>query len=105
MSYSIVYSSKTGNTALLAQTLRECLGEESCLYFGPPSAQALKAQRIYVGFWTDKGTCDGETAQFLSTLTRSAAAMSRWRTAPASRSCWRILTVLWPIPAGRIWNI
>ena len=69
MSYSIVYSSKTGNTALLAQTLRECLGEESCLYFGPPSAQAMKAQRIYVGFWTDKGTCDGETAQFLSTLT------------------------------------
>ena len=31
MSYSIVYSSKTGNTALLAQALRECLGEENCL--------------------------------------------------------------------------
>ena len=70
MSYSIVYSSKTGNTALLAQALRECLGEENCLYFGPPSAQALKAQRIYVGFWTDKGTCDEETAQFLATLTQ-----------------------------------
>lgn len=69
MSYSIVYSSKTGNTALLAQALRECLGEENCLYFGAPSAQALKAQRIYVGFWTDKGTCDEETAQFLATLT------------------------------------
>ena len=69
MSYSIVYSSKTGNTALLAQNLRGYLGEESCLYFGPPSAQALEAQRIYVGFWTDKGTCNEETAQFLATLT------------------------------------
>ncbi len=69
MSYSIVYSSKTGNTALLAQTLRDCLGEADCLYFGPPSPQALQAGRIYVGFWTDKGTCDGETARFLATLT------------------------------------
>lgn len=69
MSYSIVYSSKTGNTALLAQILRKSLKEEDCLYFGPPSAQALAAQRIYVGFWTDQGTCDGETAQFLATLT------------------------------------
>ncbi len=69
MSYSIVYSSKTGNTALLAQTVREYLGEGECLYFGPPSPQALNAQRIYVGFWTDKGTCDQQTAAFLSTLT------------------------------------
>ena len=69
MSYSIVYSSKTGNTALLAQALRECLEEETCVYFGPPAPQALEAQRVYVGFWTDKGTCDGETAAFLSALT------------------------------------
>lgn len=69
MSYSIVYSSKTGNTALLAQAVREGLGQEDCLYFGPPSDKALAARRIYVGFWTDKGRCDGETAAFLSTLT------------------------------------
>ena len=69
MTYSIVYSSKTGNTALLAQSLRESLGEEGCLYFGPPSPKALPAQRIYVGFWTDKGTCDTQTAAFLATLT------------------------------------
>lgn len=68
MSYSIVYSSKTGNTGLLAQTLRDCLGE-GCLYFGPPNSQALSAKRIYVGFWTDKGTCDSQTAAFLATLT------------------------------------
>ena len=68
MTYAIVYSSKTGNTALLAQTVREYLEEAECLYFGPPSPQALNAQRIYVGFWTDKGTCDMSVVDFLSGL-------------------------------------
>lgn len=69
MKYAIVYSSKTGNTALLANTIRETLPAADCLYCGVPSAQALEAERIYVGFWTDKGTCDGETAAFLGQIT------------------------------------
>lgn len=68
MSYSIVYSSRTGNTALLAQAIREALPQEECLYFGGPDPKALDAETIYVGFWTDKGTCDGETAGFLQSL-------------------------------------
>lgn len=35
MRYAIVYSSRTGNTARLAETIRETLGQETCLYFGP----------------------------------------------------------------------
>ncbi len=69
MSYSIVYSSRTGNTALLAQALKETLPQADCLYYGAPDAKALAAQTIYVGFWTDKGTCDADTAQFLQNLT------------------------------------
>ena len=69
MSYAIVYSSRTGNTALLAKTIREILGEETCVYFGPPAPQALAAETIYAGFWTDRGTCDEEMAQFLQSLT------------------------------------
>ena len=69
MSYAIVYSSVTGNTALLAQTIREALPRESCCYFGAPDPQALSAERIYVGFWTDRGTCDAAAAQFLRQLT------------------------------------
>ena len=69
MSYAIVYSSRTGNTKLLADTVRETLPREACLYFGPPSPEALRADRIYVGFWTDKGTCDGDTAAFLKEIT------------------------------------
>ena len=34
MSYAIIYSSRTGNTALLAQAIREALPQEECLYFG-----------------------------------------------------------------------
>ena len=67
MTNAIVYSSRTGNTKLLAETIRELLPD--CLYFGSPSREALKADRIYVGFWTDKGRCDADTAAFLKTVT------------------------------------
>jgi flavodoxin I len=69
MKYAIVYSSKTGNTRLLAETIRDVLKEQDCVYFGSPSSEALCADRIYLGFWTDKGTCDSQTADFLSQLT------------------------------------
>lgn len=69
MTYAIVYSSKTGNTRLLAETLRDTLSADDCLYFGTPSDAALRAERIYVGFWTDKGTCDTDTTAFLSRVT------------------------------------
>lgn len=69
MSYAIVYSSRTGNTAQLAQAVREALPKEGCSYFGEPHAEALSADTIYVGFWTDKGTCDEQTAHFLQSLT------------------------------------
>ena len=69
MRYAIVYSSPTGNTALLAQAIREALPQAGCLYFGGPDPKALEAETVYVGFWTDKGTCDAQTAGFLQTLT------------------------------------
>ena len=70
MTYSIVYSSKTGNTKMLADALHQALPADDCLYFGAPDAQALAAERIYIGFWADKGSCDAETAAFLAKLTR-----------------------------------
>lgn len=69
MSYSIVYSSRTGNTHALAEAIRDALPPADCCYFGTPDAAALKADRLYIGFWTDKGTCDGDTAAFLARLT------------------------------------
>ena len=34
MKYAVVYSSKTGNTRLLAEEIRKVLPAEECLYFG-----------------------------------------------------------------------
>ena len=69
MTNAIVYSSRTGNTKLLAETIQNQIPNDQLLYFGTPDAEALKADRIYVGFWTDKGSCDEQTAAFLKTVT------------------------------------
>jgi flavodoxin I len=68
MNYSIVYSSKTGNTRRLAETLRELLPQAACVYNGVPADAALAADLLYVGFWTDKGSCDAATGEFLTKL-------------------------------------
>ena len=68
MKYAIVYSSRTGNTKQLAEAVRDTLPAKDCVYFGPPHPAALAAQRLYVGFWTDKGDCDAQTASFLKEL-------------------------------------
>ena len=70
MKYAIVYSTRTGNTKMLAETIRDTLPAGDCVYFGAPNEKALQADRIYVGFWTDKGSCDEDTARFLSTVTQ-----------------------------------
>ena len=70
MKYAICYESRTGNTAMLAERIRQILPEEDCLYYGIPSEEAMKAELIFVGFWTDKGSCPEKTAVFLSGLER-----------------------------------
>ena len=68
MSYAIVFSSKTGNTELLADTLHSCLPQADCCYFGNPNPAAMEADTLYVGFWTDKGNADEGTSDFLKQL-------------------------------------
>ena len=69
MNYSIVFSKDKGNTKLLADTIREALPADECIYFGLPDDEALKADRIYVGFWTNMGVCDDVAKEFLKSLT------------------------------------
>lgn len=68
MRYAIVFSSKTGNTKLLAETLHDHLPQEECCYFGTPDPAALEADTLYVGFWTDKGNADEDTLALLAGL-------------------------------------
>ena len=53
--YSILYSSKTGNTKKLADKIREVLSEENCDYFVTEGEKALSSDILYIGFWTDIG--------------------------------------------------
>ena len=66
--YSILYSSATGNTRLLADTIRAALPPELCDAFGAVGKTAAESELLYVGFWTDKGNADADTLALLRTL-------------------------------------
>ena len=68
MRYSIVYSSNTGNTRRLAEEIEKQLPAGELVYCGALDAAALQAEVLFVGFWTDKGTCDERIAGFLQNL-------------------------------------
>lgn len=71
MGYSIVFSSLTGNTELVARRIRKRLGEDGCVYFGSPegaSEQARGAKLVCVGTWTDRGAATPEVTDFLKSL-------------------------------------
>lgn len=68
VNYAIVYSSCTGNTARLAQHLKGILPAEGLIYYGPPADHAVQADVLFVGSWTDKGTCSPDIARFLGSL-------------------------------------
>lgn len=64
MKTSVVFSSKTGNTQQLANTVAAALPKQELLYTGAPNEAALAADRLYIGFWTDKGSCNSEITDF-----------------------------------------
>lgn len=68
MKYAICYESRTGNTAMLAEKIRKILPIEDCVYCGAPHSMGMSADLIFVGFWTDKGSCPDSLAEFLRGL-------------------------------------
>ena len=66
--YSIIFSSLTGNTKKLAETIRAVLPAENCDYYGVLETQELHSEILYIGFWTDKGNADNATLELLSKL-------------------------------------
>ena len=69
--YSIIYSSRTGNTKLLAEAIRESLPADLCNHFGTDEAGAVESEKLYVGFWTDKGTADEAALALLDRVKES----------------------------------
>ena len=85
--YSIVFSSRTGNTAELAEAVRGALPEGTCEYFGSVSgddggdgrgyagagcgrtSSAIPAsETLFVGFWTNQGVADQAAQKLLGQL-------------------------------------
>lgn len=68
--YAILFSSKTGNTRLLADAIRAALPEEDCAFFGEAGsvAEIPEVKTVYLGFWTDKGNADEAALNVLKNL-------------------------------------
>ena len=65
---AIIFSSLTGNTRKLADTIHETLPTALCDYFGEAKSAETNAELVYVGFWTDKGTADKACLELLRKL-------------------------------------
>ncbi|MBQ3420911.1 MAG: hypothetical protein IJH34_04445, partial [Romboutsia sp.] len=65
MKYAIVYSSITGNTKKLAESIKNKIND---CYFGKPSDEALSADTIFLGFWTTKNSCSPDVQSFIEKL-------------------------------------
>ena len=65
MTYSIVYSSVTGNTEQLAQAIQQAVGATYC---GKPSDEALAADTIFIGFWSTRSSCGADIQAFMKQL-------------------------------------
>lgn len=65
MRYAVVYRSLTGNTKQVAEEICKQLPQQDVIYMGVPDDRALQADVLFVGSWTDKGSCDAATAEFL----------------------------------------
>ena len=68
MRYAVVFASMTGNTRLLAERMKEVLPREQLIYWGEPAEAAREADVLFVGSWTDKGTCCPAIGDFLRSL-------------------------------------
>lgn len=66
--YSVLFSSQTGNTKILAQAIAQALPAAGCDYFGDYQDRVPSSPVLFVGFWTDKGTADAATLELLKTV-------------------------------------
>lgn len=71
MDYAIVFSSMTGNTELIARSIRRMLGEQGCVYCGgPQDAPNLSGFEgvVFAGSWADKGAAAPEMRTWMAAL-------------------------------------
>lgn len=68
MKAMVVYSSRTGNTKKVANGIFAGIPGDSKDIQSLEEYEGKDAETFFVGFWTDKGTCDMTVIDFLSGL-------------------------------------
>lgn len=68
MNIAIIYSSITGNTKLIAETIKDELKNENIVYFGNATEKMPLADIYIVGSWTDKGNASEDIIEFISKI-------------------------------------
>lgn len=68
MEYMVVYSSKTGNTKQVATEIFSALPGMSKDMQDLEEYNGKDADTFFVGFWTNRGTCDMSVIDFISEL-------------------------------------
>lgn len=76
MNVSVIYDSVTGNTGLLAERLRKNIADSGMLDLVQFSMASefekgeteVSSPVVFIGSWTDKGTCSGKIAKVLQSL-------------------------------------
>ncbi len=66
--YSIIYSSRTGNTSCWLRRSGRAFRRTCAIISVLDEAGAVESEKLYVGFWTDKGTADEAALALLKRL-------------------------------------
>ncbi len=67
MKVAIIYSSITGNTKLLAETIKNEINKD-IIYFGRPIDKKIDADIYFIGSWTNKGDASNDIINFFKKL-------------------------------------
>ena len=68
MEVMVIYSSHTGNTKKIASSIFAAIPGDSKDMQSIDEYSGKDAETYFVGFWTDKGTCDMRVVDLLSEL-------------------------------------
>lgn len=68
MNIAIIYSSKTGNTQIIAESIKEELENQNIVYFGNATKELPQADIYIIGSWTDKGNATNDIIEILNKI-------------------------------------
>ncbi|PID28329.1 MAG: flavodoxin [Candidatus Cloacimonadota bacterium] len=75
MKGAVIYSSKTGNTKKVAETIKNALNEDFEIYSVSENPDPEDFDFIFMGYWVDKGTANEEAMKFMKTLNNKKMAV------------------------------